>query len=177
MSNSKEGGHHQRGGGCAAASALGMGEGAMERIKDLRLTDLDPFAVDELHASEALPYRMHRWFSHSLTLSHTHTLSLARALSLYLFSRALSRSISRSRSFSRSCPPHIYVCMCVCVHTHTHRFKDLPASERVIQDYACAMQSGVSYQPTALVPTGRMFISANFVGFSSQVPVQKRQKS
>jgi hypothetical protein len=38
------------------------------------------------------------------------------------------------------------------------------------------MQSGISYQPTALVPTGRMFISANFVGFSSQVPVQKEKK-
>ena len=113
--------------------------------------------------------------THSLSLTHTLSLSRARSLSISL-SRALSRSISRSRSFSRSCPPHIYVCMCVCVHTHTHRFKDLPASERVIQDYACAMQSGVSYQPTALVPTGRMFISANFVGFSSQVPVQKRQK-
>ena len=95
------GGIIKEGGGYAAASALGMGEGAMERIKDLRLTDLDPFAVDELHASEALPYRMHRWFSHSLTLSLTHSLSRARALSLYL-----SLSLSASNSNTALLTPH-----------------------------------------------------------------------
>ena len=108
------------GGGYVAASALGMGEGAMERIKDLRLTDLDPFAVDELHASEALPYRMHRWFSHSLTLSHTHSLSRARALSLYLsLSRSLSLYLSLSLFLSLLPPPYICMHVCVCVHTHT----------------------------------------------------------
>jgi len=51
-------------------------------------------------------------------------------------------------------------------------FSDVPSSERVIQDYACALHSGNGHDVSALFPNGRVFISANYMSFSCDVPGQ-----